>query len=175
MNKQEMKALKRLVSIALTVILLLMAALPALAEENIVLDDDFWKADEHKSVNLGKENFYIKIDTKHNRITVYQRINGEWKALAKKKCATGTKETPTPKGEFRVTGKSLGFNKAGARWNYVTYFFEDYAIHSTGEIDGEYNNHSLGKNASLGCVRLKPGDAKWIYDNIPIGTAVEIV
>lgn len=31
----------------------------------------------------------------------------------------------------------------------------------------------LGENASLGCVRLKVEDAKWIYDNCVPGTKVE--
>ena len=36
----------------------------------------------------------------------------------------------------------------------------------------QYNK--LGRLASLGCVRLPCNDAKWIYDNCPIGTQVVI-
>ena len=36
----------------------------------------------------------------------------------------------------------------------------------------KYNK--LGQQASMGCVRLTVEDAKWIYDNCPSGTAVEV-
>ena len=36
----------------------------------------------------------------------------------------------------------------------------------------EYNK--LGTWASQGCVRLRSGDAKWLYDNVPKGTKVII-
>ena len=36
----------------------------------------------------------------------------------------------------------------------------------------EYNK--LGEAASLGCIRLCVEDAKWIYDNCPVGTTVTI-
>ena len=32
----------------------------------------------------------------------------------------------------------------------------------------------LGVARSAGCIRYKAGDAKWIYDNCPVGTTVEI-
>lgn len=33
--------------------------------------------------------------------------------------------------------------------------------------------NKLGTTASAGCVRLTVEDAKWLYDNCPIGTSVE--
>ena len=32
----------------------------------------------------------------------------------------------------------------------------------------------LGTTQSLGCIRLRAGDAKWIYDNCSLGTHVNI-
>ncbi len=38
-----------------------------------------------------------------------------------------------------------------------------------------YNSYNrLGTTASHGCVRLNVADAKWIYDNCPSGTLVNI-
>lgn len=38
-----------------------------------------------------------------------------------------------------------------------------------------YNSYNrLGQTASHGCVRLNVEDAKWIYDNCPVGTKVTI-
>ena len=170
-------------SIAKTLALLLVIAaaatsLTTLAEhtsDGIILEKDFFRDDAYKSGNQGKDNFYVRIDTAKHRVSVYQRRGGEWTLLGTKKCASGTDDTPTPKGQFQVLKKQETFIANDANWNYVTYFFEDYAIHSTGEMGGKYNNKPLGKNVSHGCVRLKPEDAKWIYGHIPIGTRVDII
>ena len=131
--------------------------------------------DEDTSDQKNANSYYIRIDTEDNRVTVYQKSGDRWEALATKACATGKPSTPTPRGVYHVTWKDRSFFKNGASWNYVTYFYENYAIHSTGEIEGRYDNHALGKRASHGCVRLKPEDARWIYENIPVGTPVEVV
>lgn len=87
----------------------------------------------------------------------------------------------TPLGTFRTPYK--------ARWNplmggsygqYVTQITGDYLFHSVPynsmhENDLSYKLYNqLGTICSHGCVRLTCGDAKWIYDNCPIGTTVRI-
>ena len=37
-----------------------------------------------------------------------------------------------------------------------------------------YKYNLLGQQASEGCIRLRMGDAYWIYQNCPIGTPVTI-
>ena len=39
---------------------------------------------------------------------------------------------------------------------------------------GIISYNKLGTACSHGCVRLKAGDAKWIYDNVSSGTTVRI-
>lgn len=42
-------------------------------------------------------------------------------------------------------------------------------IHGTGSLD------SLGHQASHGCIRVRPEVAKWLYENVPVGTPVMVV
>lgn len=87
----------------------------------------------------------------------------------------------TPLGTFQTPYK--------ARWNplmggsygqYVTqikgnYLFHSVPYNSMHENDLSYNLYNqLGTICSHGCVRLTCADAKWIYDNCPIGTTVRI-
>ena len=48
-----------------------------------------------------------------------------------------------------------------------------YHTNDKGKLETEEYN-KLGQAASAGCVRLAVIDAKWIYDNCPTGTTVEV-
>lgn len=87
----------------------------------------------------------------------------------------------TPLGTFQTPYK--------ARWNplmggsygqYVTQITGNYLFHSVPynsmhENDLSYKLYNqLGTICSHGCVRLTCADAKWIYDNCPVGTTVRI-
>ena len=37
-----------------------------------------------------------------------------------------------------------------------------------------YDYNQLGRAVSHGCIRLAAGDAKYLYDNCPVGTTVKI-
>ena len=119
-----------------------------------------------------KENTKIKVDTKHNKITLYKKVNGKWKKVKSEKCATG-KKGKTTKGKYKTKSKKKSFSSHGKDYNYVTYFDGDKAIHST-PYDGKYDNSSLGHSRSNGCVRVKPETAKWIYENVEKGTTIEV-
>lgn len=61
---------------------------------------------------------------------------------------------------------------------FATRFWDSFLFHSVPyytehQDDLEYDQYNqLGTAASLGCIRLSVVDAKWIYDNCPIGTRV---
>ena len=107
-------------------------------------------------------------------------------------------------GEYTVPVRAMvcscGLNKGTITGEFETYFtsewhalFDDvYGKYVTG-IDGNFLFHSvpytellendsleseeynkLGTDASLGCVRLAVSDAKWIFDNCPVGPYVKI-
>lgn len=91
-------------------------------------------------------------------------------------------EQVTPLGSFKIyeryEWRPLFGNVLG---QYAIRFNEHILFHSVPYLEAdkgtlkpeEYNK--LGKPASMGCVRLCVADAKWIYDNCPDGTVVEVV
>lgn len=81
----------------------------------------------------------------------------------------------TPSGVYHVLSKGgpgcvssrYPVGKGGAPMPYCMYFSKNYAIHGSYEVP----HH----NASHGCVRLLPEDARWLSHNfVKIGTKVVI-
>lgn len=88
---------------------------------------------------------------------------------------------PTPTGTFYTPGKYRWLEMVGGSWaQWCTQILDSYLFHSVPNDQrnnytmwaGEYNN--LGTTRSLGCIRLTCEDAKWVYDNCPLGTQVVI-
>lgn len=124
--------------------------------------------------------YYIKVNYEQNVVTIYEKDNdGKYTVPVKAMvCSTGT-ETPTS-----------GVYTIKYRWEWLGLFNDVYGHYVT-QITGNILFHSvpytakspdtleyweydkLGTAASLGCVRLKAVDAKWIYDNVVWGTPVE--
>src|SRR5699024_9243681 len=99
-----------------------------------------------------------------------------WKEVFYWPCTSGAANTPTVKGQFTVKGKGLAFGSGYTCW-YYTQFYGNYLFHSVLYVPGSQSalvDGRLGINASHGCVRLALTNAKWIYDNIPVGTKVVI-
>jgi len=101
-------------------------------------------------------------------------------------CSTGIDASPTPTGIYQAHGRTGGENNG--EW----YYFEEFDCYAKWayRIVGGIMFHSvvyspqkklrkstvekLGTKASHGCIRLEVKHAKWIYDNCPMGTTVEI-
>lgn len=121
-------------------------------------------------------NWLILVDTRLNKVGVYQGSYHNWREVYYWPCTTGAASTPTVKGQFTVRGKGLAFGSGYTCW-YYTQFYGNYLFHSILYNPGSQSSVQdgrLGINASHGCVRLAIQNAKWIYDNIPIGTKVVI-
>ena len=98
--------------------------------------------------------------------------------------STGAVDSETPLGVYTVSDRYEALYLVGYVWGQYAvriegpYFFHSVPYFTKGEPDWndleylEYNK--LGEGASAGCVRLAARDAKWIYDNVPAGTTVEI-
>ncbi len=127
--------------------------------------------------------YTIKVNRAKNCITVYAiDENGEYtipyKAMI---CSTGLNKDSTPVGVFTTTDK-YDWNKLvdGSFGQYCTRIVDSVMFHSLPYFAKEKNRlefqefNKLGEPASLGCVRLLVTDAKWIFDNCPPGTVVEI-
>lgn len=159
-------------------------------EENnvikVVIDEDDVNQNKQNFIDEGntqEENtskYYIKINNEMNVVTIYKKDKvGEYTIPIKAMICSIGEATPTS-GVYKLT---IRFPWRGLQGNV----YGQYAVRITGNIlfhsvpytdkrkDAlewwEYDK--LGTFASLGCVRLKVEDAKWIYENCESGTPVE--
>ena len=146
------------------------------ADGNIVMSSAA-KAVQSYSSNTS---WLFWVDLSEQKLTLFKGSKGNWLAVKEFICSTGTSDHPTPKGEFRTTIHDLSFDSFGYRCWYATgfiggeYLFHSspYTLTSKPEVCADSR---LGKPTSHGCVRLKLEDAKYLYDNIPLGSKVVIV
>lgn len=129
---------------------------------------------------LNRANWYssntgwlIMVDTVNCKLGVFRGFKGNWSYAQFWQCSTGAPQTPTVLGEYSVTGKGYSFGH-GYTCYYYTQFYGDYLIHSGTYYQGTFNvmDDRMGVHISQGCVRLLIDRAKWIWDNVPIGTKV---
>lgn len=134
--------------------------------------------------NLTGSNYkatQYKIDI--NITTQKMNITKDNKNIKTILCSTGevgNADTETPIGVFYVQEKGSYFysSKYNQGAKYFIKFFSNYLIHSiptdkNGNIIEE-EKKKLGIPVSHGCIRVPMEDSKWIYDNIPKGSMVEI-
>ena len=121
-------------------------------------------------------NYKILVDRNTNVLGVYQLSSGLWNPIAFWSCSTGASQTPTPSGVFQTGLKGYSFGHGYTCYYWTGFIGSQYLFHSTLYSQGTFNSidSRLGLNISHGCVRLAIESAKWIYDNIPTGTAVRI-
>lgn len=126
--------------------------------------------------------YYIKINRMQNCITVYTLDeNGEYTIPCKAMvCSTGLYNA-TPSGTYQISTKYRWRELYGGVYGqYATRIHGAILFHSVPYYTKSNDNlctdkyNKLGQQASMGCVRLTTEDAKWIADNCPSGTWVEI-
>jgi L,D-transpeptidase catalytic domain len=117
----------------------------------------------------------IKADVS-KRVLVVER---EGEVIRRLKIGVGRKDHPTPLGRYAVTDK-LKVSDPGSPYGccvvaltgHQTKLPEGWpggdrlAIHATPDLSG------LGEAVSLGCMRSDPEDARWMMDEVPLGTPV---
>lgn len=116
---------------------------------------------------------------------IYNPKTLRWKALKNGKvvrsgkgsggrhyCSDVKRACRTPSGTYRIISKR-GANcrssrypvgKGGAPMPYCMFFSQYYAIHGSPDVPNY--------NASHGCIRVKPRDARWLHSNMKIGSKV---
>lgn len=130
---------------------------------------------------IGKQSSYVlKVNKKKNVVTVYAKDGRRGYIIPVKAfvCAAGKS---TPVGTFYTPQKYRWLLLVGPCYGqWCTGIQGDFLFHSSPyktknnmNLDvAEYNK--MGTTCSHGCVRLKAGDAKWIYDNCKLRTKVVI-
>lgn len=132
---------------------------------------------------IGKQGAYeIRINKEMNTTTIYAKdgANGYIIPVKSFLCSTGD---DTPLGTFRTPEKyRWRLMNSGVYAQYATRLHagKSFLLHSI--IYDLPNNMTLwpstynylGVARSAGCIRYLSSDAKWIYDNCPIGTAITV-
>lgn len=129
-----------------------------------------------KTASADEKPYSIKVNKTTNVVTVYDSEGEPKKAFV---CSTGG---ATPTGTFNTQQKLRWHVLDGPSYGqYCTRIVRGFLFHSVwyyrngdkaSQSTVQYNR--LGTTASHGCVRLTVADAKWIYDNCPVGTSVKI-
>lgn len=132
---------------------------------------------------LGKQDSYeIVVNKYSNVVTVYAKDGNKGYIIPVRAFICSTGES-TPIGTFYTPTKYRWHELIGPCWGqWCTGIYEGFLFHSVYYNDVNNNQalsvnayNKLGTTCSHGCVRLKAGDAKWIYDNCKLGTKVTII
>lgn len=124
-------------------------------------------------MDIALAEYKIYVNTKKCKVYVYELRHNKWKVKKSERCCIG-KNNKTPKGEFKIKSKREYFKKGDKYYDYACFFKGNYGFHTVPRVGKKYDNSSLGKKQSAGCVRLTKKLAKWIYENCPKGTKVII-
>lgn len=127
-------------------------------------------------------SYMLKINKELNTLTVYAQDgeNGYIIPVKAMLCSVGD---DTPLGTFYTPEKyrwRLMVNDTYTQYATRITAGQGFLIHSICYDKPDiYTMQSVGYNGlgvvrSLGCIRLTAANAKWVYDNCPIGTAIEI-
>ncbi|MGI5839103.1 MAG: L,D-transpeptidase family protein [bacterium] len=108
----------------------------------------------------------IVVDTDKRRLIYYEAglTQGAYPI------AIGKSNTPSPLGEWKITGKISGLGGAfGTRWLGLNVPWGTYGIHGTNMP------WSIGRQASAGCIRMNNRDVEQLFAMVEVGTPVRIV
>lgn len=94
-------------------------------------------------------------------------------AVERKQVGPTWSPTPNTRRAYAAEGKTLpAFVPAGPdnpMGLYAIYIGKLYAIHGTN------SNFGIGLRVSQGCIRLRNNDIKYLFDNVPVGTRVQLI
>lgn len=126
--------------------------------------------------------YCIKVNRQKNVVTVYALDEEGYYTVPVKAmlCSVGLNNN-TPVGTYHLGAKYEWALLVGDVWGQYAYRIEGsimfhsvpYYTRDKGDLESEEYN-KLGEAASKGCVRLCVCDAKWIFENCPKGTIVQI-
>ncbi len=117
----------------------------------------------------GTGERWIDVDLSQQRVYAYEGDT----LMNSFVVSTGTWQTPTVTGKFRIWVKVRSQAMTGPGYYlpdvpYVMYFYKDYGLHGT------YWHNNFGTPMSHGCVNLTISDAEWLYNFASVGTVVNV-
>lgn len=127
--------------------------------------------------------YMIMVNRAANCVTVYGKDDsGEFTVPVKAitvSCGKNVGDTPT--GTYQTINEYNWRQMVDDTFGQYAYrivgsiLFHSVPYYTQSKADLEWEEfNKLGTSASLGCIRMSVGDAKWLMDNCPIGTLVKI-
>lgn len=123
----------------------------------------------------GSNGWLIVINQAEHEVSVFNGSQNDWHLVRRFYCSIGKPSTPTVTGVFHTYEKGLYFVSDSSRCWYYTRFYFGYMLHSVLYWESSpdtLQDGTLKANISHGCVRLPRTEAKWLYDNVPLGATV---
>jgi lipoprotein-anchoring transpeptidase ErfK/SrfK len=127
------------------------------------------------SVSLSTSPFRLVVDRAARRMTVFRRCE----RLAEYPVAVGKPSTPTPLGEFYLTGlfRPPGGSALGPFAYSLSAHSEVLTWWRYGGIVGLHGTDdpsSIGRPVTHGCIRLRNDDIERLVKLVPVGTPIEV-
>ena len=121
---------------------------------------------------LGSPTPYlIFISNYTEQATIFHNVDGRWKVMKASKIANGKKWKLHFTTSIKYKEPRWWYSTTQVK--YISHFYKKNSFHTVIlNHDGSVSNGTIGRPMSHGCVRCPVSFAKYIYDNIPVGTTV---
>ena len=130
----------------------------------------------------------ILVDKSRHYVNIYQGSKGSWINIRRNMlCTIGKSSTPTKSGSYKLKIKTTRFGPYGRKdfsssTAFYAYFYNAgnffhsviYRLGTTNPYKATPKDATLGKNKSNACIRLSLENAKYLWDNMKVGTRVII-
>jgi hypothetical protein len=146
-------------------------------------DTDDWseelKTDFVNAMGYDSQTDYLVfVSLKKQSVSIFLGEQYRWRMIRTHKCATGANRTPTPQVEYEYLYLWKDGWKENGHWVYPVMYLDTrrgIAFHSIlYYYNGALMDTTMGRPASLGCIRLNQEDINWMADYIPPKTKVVI-
>ena len=125
----------------------------------------------------SKTGYLIWVSLWTQEVNVFTGSKGNWKLLRADPCSSGANACPTPVESVEILYKQAAWYYTEYYCHHVSVFDPTRGFHSwpikNGTTSTVYDS-AMGWPNSQSCIRMMDEAVTWIYDNVPVGTAVEI-
>ncbi|MBQ3282148.1 MAG: L,D-transpeptidase family protein [Eubacterium sp.] len=147
--------------------------------------------DKNMQSKKSSTSYLIQVIKKKHQVRIYKGKKGSWNKIYTFSCSVGASSTPTPEGNFKIyqkltnNGKHESVNVSGVKvrcWGMCRFWKDPntgtaYSLNSIlyrADTGAVYDSR-LGANCTTGTVRLSYNNAMWVWNNMPVNTAVFVV
>lgn len=117
-------------------------------------------------IENSKKNLAILVDLNEERLYLVDKDNNI--IIKKYSIASGKLDTPSPIGTWKVVSMGKWSGGFGTRWIGINVPWGKFGIHGTNKP------HTIGSEASHGCIRMFNKDVEELYEYVTYGMIVSI-